>query len=257
MVFELDSVGFSYGERHAVEGISFAIQGGRFHAVMGPNGSGKTTLLDLLSGYLKPSSGRILFEGKNLSGYRKRTLARSIALAPQNYKIDFPYTVEEVVGMGRYPHRPRFSQPSAEDARIVQEAIDTCGVGHLSGRLITELSGGEKQRVVFARAVAQGTPVLLLDEPCSGMDIKHSLAMMKVASERVRRYGATVVAVMHDINLSVRFADNLIFMKNGRLMEGNLSKEGLDAGIIKSIFDVDSIVAPEKNLNVPQVVFLQ
>jgi iron complex transport system ATP-binding protein len=257
MVFELDSVCFAYGERNAVEGLSFVIEGGRFHAVMGPNGCGKTTLLDLLSGYLKPGSGRILFDGKNLSGYGKRALAKRIALAPQNYRIDFPYTVEEVVSMGRYPHRSRFSQPSAQDREVVEKAIETCGVGHLSGRLVTELSGGEKQRVVFARAIAQESSVLLLDEPCSGMDIKHSLAMMKVASERVRQNGATVVAVLHDINLAARFADSLIFMKNGRLAESGLPAENLNAVIIKSIFDVDSVVSPEKNLNAPQVVFLQ
>ena len=257
MVFKLEKVAFSYGQRKALDDLELEIEKGRFHTVMGPNGCGKTTLLDLLCGYLSPDSGKILFNGKNISRYGKKTLAKSIALAPQNYHVNFPYTVLEVVGMGRYPHRPRFGPPSEEDVSIVEHAIETCGVKNLADRSVTELSGGEKQRVVFARTIAQQTPVLLLDEPCSGMDIKHALDMMKIASDRVRNHGATVVAVMHDINMAARFADNMIFMKDGRVIEPGVTKNGLNPNINKKVFDVESLVFPEKVIQAPRVVFIE
>ncbi len=256
MVFKLERISFSYGPRKALDDLALTIERGRFHAIMGPNGCGKTTLLDLLSGYLAPDAGEILFDGKSLSKYGKKELAKRIALAPQNYQVNFPYTVREVVGMGRYPHRSRFGPPAEEDVRAVEEAIETCGVKSLADRPVTELSGGEKQRVVFARTIAQQTPVLLLDEPCSGMDIKHALAMMKIASDRVRTNDATVVAVMHDINMAARFADNLVFMKDGQVVEPGVSRHGLTPSIIKRVFDVESIVVPEKIVQAPRVVFI-
>ncbi len=256
MAFKLENVSFWYGSRMALDDLTLEIESGRFHAIMGPNGCGKTTLLDLLSGYLPPGGGKILFDGKPVSKYGKKELAKHMALAPQNYHANFPYTVREVVGMGRYPHRSRFGPPSEEDVKAVEEAIETCGVKSLADRPVTELSGGEKQRVVFARTIAQQTPVLLLDEPCSGMDIKHALEMMKIASERVRTKGATVVAVMHDINMAVRFADNLVFMKDGRIVESGVSRHGLTPSIIKKVFDVESVVIIEEIVQAPRVVFL-
>jgi iron complex transport system ATP-binding protein len=257
MAFELNNICFSYGSHNVIDNLSFSIRSGCFHAILGPNGCGKTTLLDLLSGYIRPASGKIRFNGQNISEYGKRSLSRHIALVPQEYRVNFPYTVREVVAMGRYPHQARFSHPTAQDMQIVEDALDVCGAQELSDRFITELSGGEKQRVIFARAIAQQTPVLLLDEPCASMDVKHALRILNVASEQVLKKGVTVIAVMHDINLAARFADNLIFMKQGQRIASGPARDSLDSKIIREVFDVESLVAMEQHLNVPQVVFLQ
>ena len=257
MAFELDGVSFFYGNHKVIDDLSFSISPGCFHAILGPNGCGKTTLLDLLSGYLKPASGQIFFNGKHLDGYGKRRLSRHISLVPQEYRVNFPYTVREVVAMGRYPHQARFSHPTSQDMQIVEHALEVCRAEKLSNRFITELSGGEKQRIIFARAIAQQTSVMLLDEPCASMDVKHALRILNIAQEQVRKNGATVVAVMHDINLAVRFADNLIFMKQGRRIASGSPQASLDSNIIRKVFEVESLVAMEQNLNVPQVVFLK
>lgn len=257
MAFELDNICFSYGIRKVIDNLSISIHSGCFHAILGPNGCGKTTLLDLLSGFIRPGSGKIRFNGQNISAYGKRRLSRLIALVPQEYRVNFPYTVREVVAMGRYPHQARFSHPTARDMQIVENALEVCGAEELSDRFITELSGGEKQRVIFARAIAQETSVLLLDEPCANMDVKHALRILNVASDQVRKKGVTAVAVMHDINLAARFADNLIFMKQGQRMASGPARHSLDSKIIREVFDVESLVSMEQNLNVPQVVFLQ
>lgn len=257
MVFELDNICFSYSKHKVIENFSYTIRSGCFHAVLGPNGCGKTTLLDLLSGYINPSSGRIYFNGKKLSAYGKRHLSRHIALVPQEYRVNFPYTVREVVAMGRYPHQARFSHPTTRDMQIVENALEICEAKELSERYITELSGGEKQRVIFARAIAQDTTVLLLDEPCASMDVKHALRILNVALEKVRKKNMTVIAVMHDINLAARYSDNLIFMKQGQRIASGPAEDSLDVNIIREVFEVESLVAMEHNLNVPQVVFLK
>jgi iron complex transport system ATP-binding protein len=257
MAFELDNICFSYGSHTVIKNLSFVIRAGYFHAILGPNGCGKTTLLDLLSGYIRPISGQIQFNGQNLSNYGKRHLSQYIALVPQEYRVNFPYTVREVVAMGRYPHQARFSYPTSQDMEIVENALEVCGAKELSERFITELSGGEKQRVIFARAIAQETSVLLLDEPCANMDVKHALRVLNVALEQVRKKEVTVVAVMHDINLAARFADNLIFMKQGQRIASGPAEYSLDSKTIQEVFDVESLVAIEQNLNVPQVVFLK
>jgi iron complex transport system ATP-binding protein len=257
MAFELNNLCFSYGSHNVIEDLSFSIRSGCFHAILGPNGCGKTTLLDLLSGYIRPASGYIYFNSQKLSSYGKRSLSRYIALVPQEYRVNFPYTVREVVAMGRYPHQARFSHPTAQDMQIVENALEICGAQELSERFITELSGGEKQRVIFARAIAQETSVLLLDEPCASMDVKHALRILNIALEKVKKKGITVVAVMHDINLAARFADNLIFMKQGQRIASGPARESLDSKIIREVFEVESLVAMEQHLNVPQVVFLK
>ncbi len=257
MAFELKQVCFSYGDHRVIENLSFSILPGCFHAVLGPNGCGKTTLLDLLSDHIRPDSGEVFLNGNKLTSYGKRLLARYVASVPQEYQVNFPYTVREVVAMGRYPHQARFSHPTREDMQIVDKALEMCMADELAERFITELSGGEKQRVIFARAIAQQTSVLLLDEPCASLDVKHALGILNVASSQVRTKGVTVVAVMHDINLAARFADNLIFMKQGRKIVSGPARHSLDATIIREVFDVDSVVTTEKHLNVPQVVFLQ
>lgn len=257
MGFKLEKVSYAYGAHPAVDGVSLSLSPGRFYAVIGPNGCGKTTLLDLLCGHKRPDSGEIYYNDCRLQDYGKRQLAQQMALVPQEYRVNFPYTAREVVAMGRYPHIGRFSAPSADDMAFVDTVLAECRADHLAGRYMTELSGGEKQRVIFARAMAQQTQVLLLDEPCANLDVKHALRLLDLAADRVACDGATVVAVMHDINLAARYADEFVFMKAGRVSAAGKTNEIFDANVLRAVFEVDVRLSYEAAVDAPQVVFLR
>jgi iron complex transport system ATP-binding protein len=160
MPFEFSHISFNYVDRKVIDDISLSLAPGKFYGIVGPNGSGKTTLLDLLARHRQPDAGDIYYRGRALSSFSKKELSREIALVPQNFYINFPFTVKEIVMMGRYPHIPRFAAPSAQDLDTLHKVMQETDTGKFADRYITELSGGERQRVVFARALAQDTPVL-------------------------------------------------------------------------------------------------
>ena len=163
MLFELNHIRFRYADRNVIDDISLSLAAGKFYGIIGPNGSGKTTLLDLLTRHRVPADGDIFYSGKPLALFSKKALSREIALVPQNFYINFPFTVKEIVMMGRYPHIPRFAAPSTADLKVLHEVMELTITRDFANRYITELSGGERQRVVFARALAQDAPVLILD----------------------------------------------------------------------------------------------
>ena len=239
--FELQDVGFSFDGKNAVDGVSIALAPGKFYGVVGPNGCGKTTMVDLLCRFREPQRGRILYGGKTLGAYSKRHLAREIALVPQNFYINFPFRVRDVVMMGRYPYIPRFGRPSARDAEIVAAAMESADVAGMSERLVTELSGGERQRVVFARALAQNTPMLILDEATSNLDIGHALRLLDLAANKVSRESGTVLAVFQDINQAAVYCDRLIFM--------------LTPAAIREVFEVDARVYHDDYARALHVVY--
>jgi iron complex transport system ATP-binding protein len=240
--FELNDIAFSYGDTKIIDEISLKLDSGKFYGIIGPNGCGKTTLLDLLVKHKSPAAGVINYHDKDLARYSIKRLAREMALVPQNFYINFPFTALEVVMMGRYPHIPRFSAPSAEDHRIVAQIMAEAEVTEFENRYVTELSGGERQRVVFARALAQETPVLLLDEATSNLDINHSLSLLKATADKVKQTGKTVIAVMQDINLAALFCDNLIFMKHGKIVAHGPTGDVLNPETIRSVFNVETQV---------------
>jgi iron complex transport system ATP-binding protein len=256
MDFELAGACFSHGPKRIFTNLSLGFAPGMFHAVLGPNGCGKTTLLDILCGHRKLQQGSLRAQGRDIGAWRRKELAKAISLVPQDYQVHFPYTAREVVAMGRYPHLPRFSPPAARDEAKIEEALSVCRLEDFAERLVTELSGGEKQRVAFARALAQDAPAMLLDEPCSSLDVRHSLLVLGIAAKRVREQGGTVVAVLHDVNLAARFADTLVFLKEGSVVASGPTRETLREDILETVFDTKARVAEEPALGVPQVVFL-
>lgn len=256
MGYALNDICFSY-ENHAIfSGISLEMETGGFHGVLGPNGSGKTTLLDLITGHLKPENGNVLLDGRDLDDLDAGELAKKCALVPQDFRVNFPFTVGQVVMMGRYPHLGRFSAPDATDRELVDQAMVATGISDFSLRQVTELSGGERQRVVFARALAQDAPCLILDEATSNLDIRHTLALMTLAADRVRSNGLTVISVMQDINLAARFCQSLLFLKNGRAAAHGPVDEVLTESMIKEVFQVSSRVYYDETIKCRQVVFL-
>jgi len=257
VLFEINDVSFGYGERRILHGISLILESGTFVGIIGPNGCGKTTLLDLMIRHRKPDGGVIRFRGKALEEVPRRALAREAALVPQHFYIDFPFTVKEVVMMGRYPFMGRFDTPSQADEDQVREVMASTHTRRFENRLVTELSGGERQRVVFARALAQDPDVLLLDEATSNMDIYHTLRLMESAAQRVRHEKKTVIAVMQDVNLAAAFCDVLVFMKNGSLVAHGPIQETLDSKILEAVFDVASHVYFESFTQSMKVAFRQ
>lgn len=255
MPFELNHISFNYAERKVIDDISIALVPGKFYGIIGPNGSGKTTMVDLLSRHRLPAEGRIRYNGRALSSFSKKELSREIALVPQNFYINFPFTVKEIVMMGRYPHIPRFAAPSSDDLDILQNVMQLTEINEFADRYITELSGGERQRVVFARALAQDTPVLILDEATSNLDINFSISLFNIAGQRVKQNGDTVVAVMQDINLAAGYCDCLVFMSGGRIAAHGATDSVLNPETLRSVFNVEAKVYQESYSGSLQVVF--
>lgn len=254
-LFQVRDVHYAYGGKAALNGIDFSLAQGRFYGLIGPNGSGKTTLLDLLLGEKEPSAGRVYYQGRSPHDFGRRALAREMALVPQDFQINFAFTVMEAVMMGRHPYLPRFGNPLREDYAIVEQAMADIGIAHFGDRPVTELSGGEKQRVVVARALAQQTPVLLLDEATSSLDVKYSLDILKAARRLVRYQGRTVIAVLHNLNQAAAFCDEIVMLREGTVYRAGLTPEVLTAEAIREVFEVESLVENNPYSGVPQVSY--
>lgn len=254
-VFALSGVGFSYGSAAVLSGIDLELAPGSFHAVLGPNGAGKSTLLDLLAGLKKPDQGNISFRGRPLEGFGRGDLARSISLIPQEYAVRFPFTVREVVLMGRHPHLPRFGPPGREDLDQVEQALAALDLESLAQKTMTALSGGEKQRVVLARCLAQDNSVILMDEPTANLDIRHALGFLELVRGLVRNEGRTVVAVMHDLNLAAQFCDQAAILEKGRLHGSGPVGRTLTEELLARVFRVEARVRPDDFTGADRISF--
>lgn len=255
ILWQLNRVGFDYGNRSVLESLTLQLEKGHCYGVLGPNGSGKTTLLDLLCGLLSAKTGTIELGGIPLSSWRSRSLARKLALVPQDFMVRFDFSVREVVEMGRHPHLGRFSGLGQQDYDLVDAVMEEMEVAALADRPVTRLSGGEKQRVAVARALAQDPEVLLLDEATSNLDIFHSLSILGTLGRRIREQGLTVVAALHDLNLATFFCDRLIFLKNGRVMHQGPIGEVLRAETIREVYGVQARVRQDDFSGCRQVSF--
>jgi len=241
-VWLADDVAFAYGRQTVLDGISLELQPGRCYGLLGPNGSGKTTLLDLFCRLQTPDRGTLAVQGRSLSAWPVPQLARVQALVPQEFLIRFRFTVREVVEMGRHPHLPRFGSLTADDHALVDSVMAELDIANLASRPVTELSGGEKQRVAVARALVQEPAGLLLDEATSNLDIYHSLTILDVIRKRVTRDGLTVLAALHDLNLAAWFCDELIFLSQGRVVAMGRVEEVLRPEIIGRVYGVEAMV---------------
>ena len=239
IMYEVENLNFSYGEIAAIKELSLSLTSGHFWAIVGPNGCGKTTLIDLLCAIKKPDKGRIVLFDKDVYRYSRKELSRMIAVVPQEFYINFPFTVRDIVLMGRHPYLGRFSPPSQEDYDMVDEIMDMLGIYHLKNKMITDLSGGEKQRAVLARALVQDTTVLLLDEPTANLDIRHAFDVFKVLCRFILNKKITVIAAIHDLNLAAYFCDMMVFMKNGSLISYGKLDDVFNEENIARTFDVD------------------
>lgn len=224
-------VGFSYEVRPVLRRVSFEVAKGDFVGVVGPNGSGKSTLLDLIDGVLRPGSGEVLVAGRRTDAYRRREMAREVALVPQHFALDFDLTVRDVVEMGAY------CRPGAAAADDAGRMLARLGVSDLSERRFSQLSGGEKQLVVLAQALMQRAQVLLLDEPASALDVSHQLRLFDLLRE-LNGEGLTVLCVLHDLNLALHYFQKLLVFSEGEVAAYGLPEEVLRPEIVEAVYGV-------------------
>lgn len=255
LLFQLSDVSFSYRQTRVLAGIDLQLNCGKFYGLLGANGSGKSTLIELLMGGHKAMTGEVLYKGKAIESYSRQDLARQLALVPQNFSMNFEYHVSDVVLMGRHPHIPRFSSPAQSDLQAVEEAMQIMDISHLRSRPVSALSGGELQRVVMARALAQETEVLILDEATSNLDIHHTIAIMQVMRKRVEEKGLTVIAAIHDLNLAAAFCDECLVLKEGHLFDHGPVTELFTSDLLQQAFAVEATVHHHENDNRPQIQF--
>ncbi|MFD5190380.1 ABC transporter ATP-binding protein [Streptomyces sp. NPDC058357] len=242
-----------YGDRTVATRLSLDVPDGAFTAVVGPNGCGKSTLLSALVRLLRPDSGQVELDGRELGGYATKALAKKLGFLPQDPLAPDDIKVRQLVGRGRFPHQSMLALRSREDETAVDEAMAAAGVQDLADRPVQELSGGQRQRVWMAMVLAQRTPCLLLDEPTSFLDITHQYQLLGLLA-RLRDEGRTVVAVLHDINQACRFADHLVAMKDGRVVAEGDPGDIVDAALIKDVFDLPSVIVPDPVTGTPMVV---
>jgi len=216
-ILKLEKIGFKYTEDWTLKDISFDVRRGEFMGVLGPNGSGKTTLLRLIDGILRPREGRLWINGLAAAEMKRQDLARLIAVVPQDSQLVFPFTVQEIVLMGRVPHLGLWRFEEEKDFEIACEAMEMTDTGSLASRKLNALSSGERQRVLIARALAQQPQILLLDEPTAFLDIRHQIDFFELIRRLNREQALTVIAVSHDINLASLYCDRIILLKEGRI----------------------------------------
>ena len=222
--------------------VSVTIAAGSLTGLLGPNGCGKTTLLKLLCGVLRPRTGRVMLDDRMLSSMTRRELARRVAVVPQETHPAFDYTVMEMVLMGRHPHLSAFQLEGPADLEISHQALDATGTRHLADRNYMTLSGGEKQRVVIASALAQSTEVLLLDEPTASLDLRYQLDIASLLARLNRDRNVTMVLATHDLNLAASLCERLVVMRDGRILATGPTREVLTGGTVRQLYDVDADV---------------
>ncbi len=253
---QVQQVYFSYLDGLVLHNINLSIKAGEMVGLLGPNGSGKTTLIKLASGVLKPSQGEIKLDGSSLGRLSRKSIARSVAVVPQQFNIPFAFTTTEVVMLGRTPFLRVFAGESEVDKQFVSNALELVGISELKERRFDELSGGERQKVILAMALAQQPRLLLLDEPTVHLDITHQVEILELVKRLNVERGLTVIAAMHDLNLASLYFDRLILLKEGRVSADGTPAQVLTEDGIREVFLASVRVEPHPVTGVPHIVIM-
>ncbi|MBJ7478933.1 MULTISPECIES: ABC transporter ATP-binding protein [Rhodococcus] len=248
-----EKIELRYADRTIVDELTLEIPDGGFTVVVGPNGCGKSTLLRALGRMLTPRSGRVVLDGNDIRSYRTKDVARRIALLPQSPLSPGAISVADLVSRGRYPYQSMLRQWSPEDERVVSEALTEVGMRYAADQLVDELSGGQRQRVWIAMTLAQRTPVLLLDEPTTFLDIAHQIEVLDLCSQ-LHQSGRTLVAVLHDLNLAARYATHVVAMRSGKIVMQGSASEVFTPELLREVFDLEALVLEDPETGRPLVV---
>ncbi len=240
-ILEAKQISIKRTGRRILDDVSLSLEPGQILAIVGPNGSGKSTLLRGLAGIWSLSAGRVTLDGENLTQLSRRTVARKVAFVPQEQRLEFAFTVEQVVAMGRYPHRGRFVPETAHDRHIVEQALEQCDIEHLRDRAANTLSGGEHQRVLIARSLAVEPEFILLDEPTANLDVEHTLQVLEICRVLSQR-GHAVALATHDLNSACRYANRIVLLEGGRVVHSGSREDVLTPENIRESFNVQAEV---------------
>jgi len=251
---QIQRVYFSYLDGLVLHNINLFIEAGEMVGLLGPNGSGKTTLIKLASGVLKPNQGKIKLDGSSLGQLSRKSIARGVAVVPQQFNIPFAFTTTEVVMLGRTPFLRAFAEESEVDKQFVSNALELVDISELKERRFDELSGGERQKVILAMALAQQPMLLLLDEPSVHLDITHQVEILGLVRRLNVERGLTVIAAMHDLNLASLYFDRLILLKEGRVSADGTPAQVLTEDRIKEVFSASVRVESHPTTGVPHIV---
>jgi iron-siderophore transport system ATP-binding protein len=249
-----DAVTLAYDDRVVVEDLTLHVPDGRVSVIVGANACGKSTLLRSLARLMRPTTGAVVLDGTSIHRRSTREVARVLGLLPQQPVVPDGVTVVDLVGRGRHPHQGVLGRWSAEDERAVTEALELTDTLDLAGRPVDELSGGQRQRVWLAMALAQGTDLLLLDEPTPYLDVAHQVEVLDLLTDLNRRSGTTIVMVLHELNLAARYADHLVAMAGGRIVAEGPPTEVITEDCVRQVFGLRSQVVTDPVSGTPLVV---
>lgn len=252
--FRADKVISGYDNKVIIQGIELEIPSNKISVIIGANGCGKSTLLKTLAKLIKPTSGEITLDGKAISKIPPKQLARVLGILPQSPVVPEGITVADLIGRGRFPHQSLLSGWSKKDYEAVAEAMEIMKITEFANHDIDELSGGQRQRVWIAMALTQQTDILLLDEPTTFLDITYQVEILDLLTDLNRKYGTTIVMVLHDINLSARYADYMFALQNGQLVSEGKPSDIITSALVKDIFGLDCTVINDPISSSPLVV---
>jgi len=251
-----NNVRFTYGNGFFLKIDDLKIIKGDIISIIGPNGAGKSTLIKILSGILRNYKGEIILNHSELKNYSYKELSKKVAVVPQEFNTSFDYDLESIVSTSRIPFSKRISFfESEQDRRIIEEALQAVGLTNYKNKPFSSMSGGEKQKVMIARAIAQQTPILLLDEFSSHLDPGYTQNLLKLVKEMVTKEKKTVLAVFHDVNNAALFSDKIIVMKNGSVKYSGTPAEVLTESIMDEIFEMNAYIIKHPIQKVPQILF--
>lgn len=233
---KVENLKFSYGNKIILKDISLNFEKGKFYSIIGPNGSGKSTLIKNLSKILPPMANSVFIDKTDISTISNKKLSQKISVIPQDIKIEYDFTVFDVVMMGRSPYKRRFEDFNVEDEKIVEKYMKATNTWYLKDKLITELSGGESQRVIAARALTQETDIILLDEPTSHLDIQYQIEFLKIFKNL--RMNKVIIAVLHDLNLAATFSDEIILINKGEIISKGTPWQVINKENIKNVYNL-------------------
>ena len=253
-VIRLRNFSFRLGKKEILRDVSFDVHRGEYLTIVGPNGAGKTTLLKCIDRILTGGQGEIEVAGRPLCDYRQKELARLISYVPQADGHVLPFTVEQFVLMGRYPYLSPFSAISKEDRRIVDDAMQRTGTLEFADRMLGTLSGGERQKVFIAAAMAQGAKVLLLDEPTTFLDYRHQREIRTLLARANRSSGVTIVSVTHDVNTAILESDRIVALREGELAFCGPPKELMKTDVLRTIYGTSLLLIDHPHARLPVIV---